>query len=94
VGLSVAHEEASLSVDDAKKLAAALNLLVKEPQFSNSKARGAARQNPAVNWPATKQLNEEFNPEVDGFESFAMNDGSICAWHPGQFRYVARHAGS
>jgi hypothetical protein len=89
VGLSVGNEEASLSMDDAKKLAAALNVLVKERQFSNSKARGAARQNPAVNWPATKRLNEDFNPEVDGFESFAMNDGSICAWQPGQFRYIA-----
>ena len=45
---------------------------------------------PAVNWPATKLLNAEFNPEVDGFESFVMNDGSTCAWVPGQFRYVAK----
>jgi hypothetical protein len=75
-------------VDNAKKLAAALNLLVKERQFSNSKARAAARQDPAVNWPATKQLNADFNPDVDGFESFAMNDGSVCAWQPGQFRYA------
>jgi hypothetical protein len=77
-------------VEEAKTLAAALNTLVKERQFSNSKARGAARQNPAVNWPATKQLNEDFNPDVDGFESFAMNDGSICAWQSGQFRYAAQ----
>jgi hypothetical protein len=76
-------------VDDAKRLAATLNQLVKERQFSNSKARGAARQDPAVNWPATKQLNANFNPEVDGLESFAMNDGSVCAWQSGQFRYVA-----
>jgi hypothetical protein len=81
-------------MDDAKRLAAALNVLVKERQFSNSKARGAARQDPAVNWPATRELNAEFNPEVDGFESFAMNDGSICAWRPGQFRYAAQRAGS
>lgn len=81
-------------MDDAKRLAAALNVLVKERQFANSKARGAARQDPAVNWPATKRLNEDFNPEVDGCESFAMNDGSICAWQPGQFRYAAQRAGS
>ncbi len=78
------------TVEDAKKLAAALNVLVKERQFSNSKARGAARQDPAVDWPATKELNEDFNPEVDGFESYAMKDGSVCAWQPGQFRYAAR----
>jgi hypothetical protein len=77
-------------MDDARRLAAALNALVKDTQFSNLKARGAARQDPAVNWPATKSLNEDFNPEVDGFESFAMNDGSICAWKPGQFRYAAQ----
>jgi hypothetical protein len=77
-------------MDDARRLAAALNTLVKSPQFSNSKARAAARQEPAVNWPATKRLNEDFNAEVDGFESFAMNDGSLCEWTPGQFRYAAR----
>ena len=77
-------------MDDAKKLAAALNILTKSSQFSNSKARAAARQEPSVNWPATKLLNADFNPEVDGFESFVMNDGSTCAWTPGQFRYVAR----
>jgi hypothetical protein len=81
-------------MDHARKLAAALNALVKERQFSNAKARAAARQDPAVNWPATKVLNEDFNPEVDGFESFAMNDGSICVWKPGQFRYAAERAGS
>ena len=79
-------------MDDAKRLAVALNSSVKERQFSNSKARATARQDPAVNWPATKQLNADFNPEVDGFESFAMNDGSICAWQPGQFRYTAQRA--
>jgi len=76
-------------MDDARRLAVALNALVKSPQYSNSKARGAARQEAAVNWPATKRLNEDFNSEVDGFESFAMNDGSVCAWKPGQFRYAA-----
>jgi hypothetical protein len=43
-----------------------------------------------VSWPATKALNADFNPDVDGFESFVMNDGSTCAWSSGQFRYVAR----
>jgi hypothetical protein len=81
-------------MDDARRLAAALNLLAKGRQFSNSKARAAARQEPAVNWPATKNLNEDFNAEVDGFESFAMNDGSVCAWKSGQFRYVAERAAS
>jgi len=81
-------------MDDARRLATALNTLVKDRQFSNSKARGAARQDPAVNWPATKRLNEDFNPDVDGLESFVMNDGSICAWKPGQFRYGAEPAGS
>ena len=75
---------------DAQRLAGALNVLIKGPQFSNVKTRAAARQEPAVNWPKTKLLNEDFNPDVDGFESFAMNDGTICAWVPGQFRYVAR----
>lgn len=77
-------------MDDAKRLAMALNALVKMPQFSNGKARAAARQEPAVNWPATKAHNADFNPDVDGFESFLMNDGSTCEWAPGQFRYVAR----
>jgi hypothetical protein len=77
-------------MDDAKRLASALNALVNLRQFSNSKARAAARQDPAVNWPATKLHNAEFNPEVDGFESFIMNDGSRCAWMPGRFRYAAQ----
>ena len=77
-------------MDDARRLAAALNALVSGPQFSNSKARATARQEVAVNWPATKHLNEEFNAEVDGFESFAMNDGSVCEWTPGRFRYTPR----
>lgn len=81
-------------MDDARRLATALNAIVNDRQFSNSKARGAARQEPAVNWPATKKLNEDFNAEVDGFESFVMNDGSVCAWKPGQFRYAAERAAS
>ncbi len=78
-----------MTMDDARRLAAALNAAVNDRQFSNSKARGVARQEPAVNWPATKRLNEDFNSEVDGFESFVLNDGSVCAWKSGQFRYVA-----
>jgi hypothetical protein len=77
-------------MDDAKRLAAALNALTKSPQFSNSKARAAARQEPAVNWPATKLHNADFNADVDGCESFVMNDGSTCAWAPGRFAYVAQ----
>ena len=77
-------------MDDAKRLASELNALAKSPQFSNSKARARARQEAAVNWAATKLHNADFNPEVDGFESFIMNDGSTCAWMPGQFRYVAQ----
>lgn len=77
-------------MEDAKRLAAALNALVKLPQYSNTKARGAARQEPHVDWPATKRLNADFNPDVDGFESFVMSDGSTCAWMAGQFRYAAQ----
>jgi hypothetical protein len=77
-------------MDDAKRLASALNALVNLRQFSNSKARAAARQDPAVNWPATKLHNADFNPEVDGFESFVMNDGSRCVWMSGRFRYAAQ----
>ena len=77
-------------MDDAKRLAAALNALVKLPQYGNAKARATARQEPNVDWPATKLLNADFNPDVDGFESFVMRDGSTCAWMAGQFRYVAQ----
>jgi hypothetical protein len=89
VGKTEFSKETPTAMDDARRLATALNTLVKSPQFSNTKARGAARQEPAVNWPATKKFNEDFNSEVDGCESFVMNDGSICAWKPGQFRYAA-----
>lgn len=75
---------------DAQRLAKALNTLTKNPQFSYVKARAAARQEPAVDWDATKRLNEDFNPDVDGCESFAMRDASVCEWQPGQYRYVAR----
>lgn len=89
-GLKTAYAETQTPMSDAQRLATALNVLVKSPQFSNLKARGAARQEPAVNWPATKRLNEDFNAEVDGCESFVMNDGSICEWMPGQFRYASK----
>jgi hypothetical protein len=77
-------------VTDAQRFAKTLNDLTKMPQFSYVKARAAARGEPAVDWPATKALNEDFNSEVDGCESFAMRDGSICEWKPGQFKYAAR----
>jgi hypothetical protein len=77
-------------MDDARRLATALNALAKGPQFTNGKARAAARAEPAVDWPATKARNADFNPEVDGCESFVMRDGSVCAWLPGQFRYAAQ----
>ena len=75
---------------DAQRLAKNLNTLTKNPQFSYVKARAAARQEPAVDWDATKRLNEDFNPDVDGCESFVMRDASVCEWQPGQYRYVAR----
>ncbi len=77
---------------DAQHLAQALNLLAKSPQFTNLKVRAAARGDERVDWPATKLLNEDFNADVDGFESFAMRDGSICRWMPGQFKYAGQHA--
>ena len=75
---------------DAQRFAKALNDLTKMPQFSYVKARAAARGEPAVDWPATKALNDDFNSEVDGCESFAMRDGTVCEWKPGQFKYAAR----
>jgi hypothetical protein len=86
----VHDREKAVFMEDAKRLAAALNALVKSPQFSNGKARAAARQDPGVNWPATKALNADFNADVDGCESFVMNDGSTCAWLSGQFKYAAK----
>ena len=83
------HTRRIPAMSDAQRLAKALNELVKNPQFSYVKARAAARQEPAVDWPATKARNAEFNPEVDGCEDFVMRDGSRCEWAPGQFRYKA-----
>jgi hypothetical protein len=80
-------------VNDARRLAAALNARSKAPQFSYKTARASARSDPNVDWPATKALNADFNPDVDGCESFAMRDGSVCEWISGRAAYAAR-AGS
>ncbi len=77
----------------AQALTKALNAISKSPQFSYTKARAAARQDPNVDWPATKALNADFNPDVDGCESFVMRDRSVCEWSPGKYVYVARAAG-
>lgn len=74
----------------AQTLVKALNMLAKAPQFSHSKARAAARTDGNVNWARTKDHNDGFNPEVDGCESFVMNDGSLAAWQPASYTYVAR----
>lgn len=71
-------------------LVRALNLAAKSSQFNYSKARAAARQDPNVDWAKTKAHNEDFNPEVDGCESFVMNDGSIAEWAAAKQQYVAR----
>ncbi len=71
-------------------MARALNVLAKSPQFSYVKARAAARGDVNVDWPRTKSLNESFNAEVDGCESFVMRDGSICEWKPGAYVFAAR----
>ena len=77
----------------AQKLARELNTLATSSQFSNSKARAAARGDADVDWPRTKARNEDFNAEDDGCESFVMRDGSLCEWVSGTYRYVARPAG-
>jgi hypothetical protein len=77
----------------AQALARVLNALAKGPQFTYTKARAAARTEGNVDWPRTKALNEDFNAEVDGCESFVMQDGSVCEWIPGRYTYVARAAG-
>ena len=74
----------------AQSLARALNVLAKTPQFSYVKARAAARKDENVDWPRTKLMNESFNADVDGCESFVMRDGSICEWKSGAFSYAAR----
>jgi len=77
-------------MNDAQRLAGALNALAKSPQFSYRQARATARKEPAVDWSATKSRNEDFNPDVDGCESFVMNDGSVCEWNPSRRTYAAR----
>jgi hypothetical protein len=74
----------------AQTLARVLNALTKGPQFSYVKARAAARQDGNVDWPRTKERNEDFNADVDGCESFVMRDGSVCEWAPGKYVYIAR----
>jgi hypothetical protein len=76
----------------AQDLAKALNVLAKSSQFSYTKARAAARQDPHVDWPRTKALNADFNADVDGCESFVMQDGSVCEWIAGRYTFVARAA--
>jgi hypothetical protein len=77
-------------VSDAQRLVSALNEAARSPQFSYVKARAVARQEPNVDWPATKARNADFNAEVDGCESFVMRDGSVAEWQPGRFRYAAK----
>jgi hypothetical protein len=79
-------------MSQAQTLAKALNLLAKTPGFTYLKARAAARTDGNVDWPQTKGRNPDFNPEVDGCESFVMRDGSVCAWNPGRFSYTAHDA--
>jgi hypothetical protein len=74
----------------AQTLANALNALAKTPQFSYVKARAAARTDGNVDWPRTKARNDDFNPDVDGCESFVMRDGSVCEWIPGRHLYTPR----
>lgn len=74
----------------AQALVRTLNALAKSSQFSNSKARAAARADENVDWPRSKSRNDGFNAEVDGCESFVMRDGSVCEWRPGAFTYAAK----
>ncbi|TAM75402.1 hypothetical protein EPN44_08050 [bacterium] len=74
----------------AHDLANALNAVARSASFSNTQARATARKHGHVDWPATKAENQDFNPEVDGFETFVMEDGSRCAWVPGQGKYAGR----
>jgi len=74
----------------AHELAKALNAVAKSANFTYVQARATARKHGGVNWPVTKTENGDFNPEVDGFETFVMEDGSRCAWVPGQGKYQGR----
>jgi hypothetical protein len=77
-------------VTAAQTLVRALNAAAKSSQFTYSKARATARQDTNVDWAKTKECNSDFNPEVDGCESFVMNDGSIAEWTASKQQYVAR----
>ncbi len=77
-------------MSQARRLTQALNALAKGPQFSYVKARATARADGDVDWQATKALNADFNPDVDGCETFVMRDGSRAEWHSARFTYVAR----
>jgi hypothetical protein len=79
-------------MSDAQRLAQALNAAAKSPQFSYKQARATARKDDAVDWNATKEHNGDFNPDVDGCESFAMRDGSVCEWQPSRRAFAARPA--
>jgi len=74
----------------AAALVKTLNVAAKSSQFNYSKARAAARQDPNVDWTKTKALNADFNAEVDGCETFVMNDGSKAEWSTGKQQYIAR----
>jgi hypothetical protein len=74
----------------AQQLAKALNVLAKGPQFNYSKARATARGDGHVDWPRTKGRNEDFNPDVDGCETFVMSDGSVCEWSSVKGQYSAK----
>jgi hypothetical protein len=74
----------------AQSLAKAMNPLAKSPQFNHSKARAAARKDGNVDWAATKQRNDDFNPDVDGCETFVMTDGSVCEWSTPTSSYIPK----
>ena len=74
----------------AQTLAKALNAHAKSSQFSYTKARATARQDGNVDWTATKARNDDFNAEVDGCETFVMNDGSVCEWSSASFTYTPK----
>jgi len=76
----------------AQRLTNSLNTLAKAPQFSYVKARAAARADGDVDWPATKACNADFNPDVDGSETFVMRDGSQAVWQAARNSYAARPA--
>jgi hypothetical protein len=73
---------------DAQKLVASLNAVAKSGQFDYKKARATARADKNVDWSATKARNADFNPEVDGCESFVMRDGSVCTWIAARYAYA------